>query len=123
MILRNKLILVKISRYDNVTSYFMRINQVRDQISIIGEKLDDKELVNVALNGLPKSWEPIFKGFCARENLSYWKRLWDDCIYEETWEDYNVGNKEYGEEKLALVRQAKKRKGKGSKGNNDGGTS
>jgi len=42
MILRNKLILVKISRYGNVTSYIMRINQVRDQISIIGEELDDK---------------------------------------------------------------------------------
>jgi hypothetical protein len=50
------------SRSDNVTSYLMRITQVRDQLAAIGEKTEDVELVNVALNGLPKSWEPFVKG-------------------------------------------------------------
>jgi hypothetical protein len=49
------------SRYDNVTSYFMRITWARGHIATIGEKLDDVELVNVALNGFPKSWEPFFQ--------------------------------------------------------------
>jgi hypothetical protein len=53
------------SRSDNVTSYFMRITQVHDQLAAIGEKVDDVELVNVALNGLPKSWEPFVKGVCT----------------------------------------------------------
>jgi hypothetical protein len=30
------------------------------------------ESVNVALNGLPKSWEPFFKGVCAQENFPDW---------------------------------------------------
>jgi hypothetical protein len=47
---------------DNVTSYFMRITQVRDQLAAIGEKLDDVELVNVALNGFPNSWKPFVQG-------------------------------------------------------------
>jgi hypothetical protein len=65
MILRNKLRSMQMSRSDNVTSYFMRITQVRDQLAAIGEKVDDVELVNVALNGFPKSWEPFVKGVCA----------------------------------------------------------
>ena len=43
------------SIYDNVTIYFMSITQVRDHITVIWEKKKDEELMNVALNGLPKS--------------------------------------------------------------------
>jgi hypothetical protein len=92
MILRNKLRLVHMSRSDNVTNYLMRITQVCDQLASIGEKKEDAELMNVALNGLPKSWEPFVKGVCARENIPYWQRLWDDCIQEETREE-SKGNK------------------------------
>jgi hypothetical protein len=84
MVLRNKLRSMQMSRYDNVTSYLMRITQVHDQLAAIGEKMEDTELMNVALNGLPKSWEPFVKGVCARENIPDWQRLWDDCIQEET---------------------------------------
>jgi hypothetical protein len=74
MVLRNKLRSVQMSRSDNVTNYFMRITQVCDQLAAIGEKTEDTELVNVALNGLPKSWEPFVKGVCAWENLPDWQR-------------------------------------------------
>jgi hypothetical protein len=53
------------SRSNNVSIYFMRITQVRDQLVAIGDKMEDVEIINVALNGLPKSWEPFVKGFCA----------------------------------------------------------
>jgi hypothetical protein len=55
MVLRNRLRLVQMSRSDNATSYFMRITQVHDLLSSIGEKMKDVELMNVALTGLPKS--------------------------------------------------------------------
>jgi len=57
---------------NNVTNYFMRTTQVHDKLAAIEEKLDEIELVNVALNGFPKSWEPFFKGFCAHEKIPYW---------------------------------------------------
>jgi hypothetical protein len=69
MVLRNRPRCVQMSRSDNVTSYFMRITQVCDQFVSIREKMDDLELVNMALNSLPKSWERFVKGFCAREKL------------------------------------------------------
>jgi hypothetical protein len=40
MILRNKLRSVQMSRSDNITSYFMRITQVCDQLATIGEKVE-----------------------------------------------------------------------------------
>jgi hypothetical protein len=120
MVLRNKLRSIQMSRSDNVTSYFMRITQTRDQLAAIGEKVDEAELVNVALNGFTKSWEPFVKGVCAWEKLPDWQRLWDDCIQEETWEESKASRQEDGEENLALVSQAKKGKGKG---NSEGATS
>jgi hypothetical protein len=63
MVLRNKLISLQMSRSDNVTNYFMWIIQVCDQLAAIGEKTEDAELLNVALNGLPKSWEPFSREF------------------------------------------------------------
>jgi 2-phosphoglycerate kinase len=68
MVLKNKLKSVQMSRSDNVTSYFTRITQIHDQLATIREILDDVKLVNVALNGFRKSWEPFVKGVCAREN-------------------------------------------------------
>jgi hypothetical protein len=44
---------------------------VHDHIVAIGEKMEDIKLVNVALNDLPKYWEPLFKGVVIRENLPY----------------------------------------------------
>jgi hypothetical protein len=40
--------------------------------------------VNVALKGLPRSWEPFEQGIYARERLPWFDRLWIDCIQEET---------------------------------------
>jgi hypothetical protein len=125
MLLRNKLRSVQISRYENVTNYFMRITRICDQLAAIGEKLDDVEFINVALNGFSKSLEPFFKGVCTREKLPYWQRIWDDFIHEDTWEE-SKGNKQGSSDvNLALVSNTRKGKGKGSnkKGNSDGGTS
>ena len=65
---------------DTVVSYLMRIAQIRDQLVAIGEAIEDTELVNVALNGFPKPWEPFVQGICAREKLPSFDRLWIDCI-------------------------------------------
>ena len=57
---------------------------MHDKITTIGEKKEEVEIMNVALNGLPKSWEPFVNGVCTQEYLPDWKRIWDDCIQEET---------------------------------------
>jgi hypothetical protein len=89
------------SRSDLVTSYLMKITKIRDQLAAVGEKVHDTELVNTALNGFSKPWEPFGMGICPTEKLSTFERLWDDCIQEETQES-KVCRQE-GDENLALV--------------------
>jgi len=101
----------------------MRITHTCNQLAIILEKVDNIELVNVALNGFTKSWEPFFEGFCSQYKLLYWQRLWDDCIKEEAQEESKSKNKGNGYENLAFVIQTRKGKGKGSKGKSEGETS
>jgi hypothetical protein len=113
MVLRNKLRSTQMSRSDSVTSYLMKITQIRDQLAAVGEKVVNAELVNTTLNGFSKPWEPFVKGICARENLPTFERLWDNCIQEETQEESKASRQE-GDKNLALVSQTKKGKGKGS---------
>lgn len=88
MVMRNKLQDFRMSISDNVISCLMRIIQIHDQPTVVGEKVLDAELVNVALNGFIKSWESLIKGIRTREHISnFWKRLWDDWIQGETLEE------------------------------------
>jgi hypothetical protein len=65
LILKHQLQVVEMSSSDTVASYLMRITQIHDQLAAIGEAVDNTELVNVALSGLLKSWEPFVQGICA----------------------------------------------------------
>jgi hypothetical protein len=57
MSLKNELCDMKMNDDDNITSYFVRISQLRDQLQAIEEITSEKELVNIVLNGLPKTWD------------------------------------------------------------------
>jgi hypothetical protein len=92
----------------------MRITHIYDQLAVIGEVVLDVELVNVALNGFTKAWEPFIMGICSQEKLPKWERLWDACIQEETWKE-SISNKQKrgGEdENLSLLSKTKKGKEK-----------
>jgi hypothetical protein len=47
--------------------------------------VSDLELINMALNGFVKYWEPFSKGLYSQENILDWNRHWDDIIQKETW--------------------------------------
>ena len=50
---------MKMNEDDNITSYFEKISQLRDQLQVIEEIISKKELVNIVLNGLPKTWDAL----------------------------------------------------------------
>jgi hypothetical protein len=112
IILQNKLRSIEMTRSNPITSYLMKVTQIHDQLAVVVEKIADAELVNVALNGFPTSWEPFVKGICACENLPKFERLWDDCIQEET-QMKSKASKKGGDDNLALIGQTKKGRGKG----------
>jgi hypothetical protein len=57
MSLKNELRDMKMNDEENITSCFVRISQLRDQLQAIEEIILEKELVNIVLNGLPKTWD------------------------------------------------------------------
>jgi hypothetical protein len=73
----------------------MRISQIRDKHVAIGEAIDDTELMNVALNGFPESWEPFVQGICTREKLPPFDKLWIDCIQDEALIESKNGKQRY----------------------------
>jgi hypothetical protein len=73
--LKHQLQVVRMSSEDMFLNYLMRITRIKYQLVAIGDKVEDVELVNVALIGLPRSWEPFLQGTCARDKLLDFDRL------------------------------------------------
>ena len=69
---------------DTATSYLTKFSQVRDELGVVGEKMEDEELVRYALNGFTAKWHRFVQQVVARENLPNWTRLWDDFVQEES---------------------------------------
>jgi hypothetical protein len=55
MSLKNELCDMKMNDDENIKSYFVRISQLRDQLQDIEGIILEKELLNIVLNGLPKT--------------------------------------------------------------------
>jgi putative lipoic acid-binding regulatory protein len=67
MSLKNELRDMKMNDDDIITSYFVRISQLRDQLQAIEEIISEKELVNKVLKGLPKTWDAFAASMNTRK--------------------------------------------------------
>jgi hypothetical protein len=82
--LRNQLRNMKMENSESVSSYLMRVSQIRDQLVAIRDIISDKEIVTTTLNGFPTFWIPFVQGVCARSKLPKFDKLWVDCTHEES---------------------------------------
>ena len=57
MNLRTQLKGTKMSKGESIQDYFTRFSQFREQLSAIGDTLDEDELVITNLNGLTRPWD------------------------------------------------------------------
>ena len=57
MHLWNQLKNVKIQNAETIQSYFTRVSQIKEQLEVVGEDIDNGEVVMTTLNGLPRSWD------------------------------------------------------------------
>jgi hypothetical protein len=76
MSLKNELCDTKMTMDDTVASYFVRISQLRDQLQAIEEVIPEKEIVNIALNGLSRSWDAFAASMNTRKEFSMLEDLW-----------------------------------------------
>jgi hypothetical protein len=79
----NELCDMKMNDDDIITSYFVRISQLRDQLQAIEEIISEKELVNIVLNGLPKTWDAFSASMNTKEYPTL-EELWTCCAQEES---------------------------------------
>ena len=63
MTLRNRLKNVKIHNAETIQSYFTRVSQIKEQLEVVEEEVENAE---VTLNGLPGSWDSFMQGICDR---------------------------------------------------------
>jgi hypothetical protein len=84
MSLKNELCDMKMNDDDNITSYFVRISQLRDQLQAIEEIISEKELVNIVLNGLPKTWDAFSTSMNTRTKYPTFEEIWTCCAQEES---------------------------------------
>lgn len=67
--LRQQLHHVKMDKEDSVISFFIKISDLRDQLSAIGDIIPNKDIVMLELNGLPQSLEPFIQRISGRSKL------------------------------------------------------
>jgi GTP-sensing pleiotropic transcriptional regulator CodY len=84
MNLNNELCDTKMTKDDTIASYFVRISQLRDQLQAIEEAIPEKEVVNIALNCLSRSWDAFAASMNTRKEFPTLKELWTYCAQEET---------------------------------------
>jgi hypothetical protein len=84
MSLKNELYDMKMNDDDNITSYFIRISHLRYQLQAIEDITLEKELVNIVLNGIPKTWDAFAASMNTRKEYSTFEELWTCCAQEES---------------------------------------
>jgi hypothetical protein len=84
MSLKNELHDMKMNDDDSITSYFVRISQLRDQLQAIEEIISKKKLVNIVLNGLPKKWDAFAASMNTNKKYPTFEELWTCCAQEES---------------------------------------
>jgi hypothetical protein len=54
---------------DTITTFFMKISEIKDQLGAIGETITDRELLMITRNALPSHWEPFIQSISGRADL------------------------------------------------------
>jgi hypothetical protein len=75
MSMKNELRDMKMNDDDSITSYFVRISQLRDQMQAIEEITSEKELVNIVLNGIPKTEDAFAASMNTRKEYPTFEEL------------------------------------------------
>ena len=61
---------------ETMTSLFTKISQVRYQLLRIGVMMDDGDIVQTTINGLPSSWETFLDTIYGQDVQSKFEILW-----------------------------------------------
>ena len=57
--LKDQLHQVKFTKDDSISSYFLKIAQIKDQLAVVHESVPDRDLVLTSMGGLRSEWKPF----------------------------------------------------------------
>ena len=60
MTLRNQL-----KNVETIQSYFTRVSQIKEQLEVVDEEVENAEIVITIFNGLLGSWDSFIQGMCS----------------------------------------------------------
>lgn len=80
MSLRNKLYRMKKSKDEHVTSFLMRVSQLRDHLQGLGEPITGSEVTICVLNALPPKWSSLATIIYSKKDSTPFDDLWTQCI-------------------------------------------
>ena len=106
MTLRKRLKNVKIQNAETIQYYFTRVSQIKEQLEVVDEEVENAEIVITNFNGIPRSWDSFIQGICARKKLVKFNKLWEECSQEEA--QIVAREEKMGSQDQALTVQSKK---------------
>jgi hypothetical protein len=82
--LKHQLQNLKMTKFDTISTFFMKISEIIDQLGAIGETITKREIAMITLNALLIHWEPFIQSISGRADLPQFDHLWVECTQEET---------------------------------------
>lgn len=82
--LRNQLYRTRMSNDEYMSTYLMKISQLRDQLQRLGEVIFDSQITTCVLNALPSEWRSFATSLYSRKDTTPFDEIWVQCILEET---------------------------------------
>ena len=114
--LKQDLLYIKMKSGESITSYFLRITKLKDQLPTMQSQVNDKELSMIALRGLPLLWETFIQGLSSRPELPKFDQLKNECTQEESrLASRGLSSNQEGDIQTLYTKSNKKRKFKNNK--------
>ena len=105
---------------NSIAKYLTKFTQCKDELGSVGVTVDDEDLVDLALLGLPKSWHSYQDSVNGQEKLLGWERLWSDLMQEEIRQTTRDGSSSKASDEENFALDAKAKKGKRKKASQSG---
>ena len=117
--MKNQLKNIKKDKDEPIQSYFMRLTEIGNNLLAIGEAISEREMVLIALGGLPCDWHVFNTTILNNNVIPDFDEILTRCTQEETRmmeRDYpSNGN---GSDPTAFVAHAKKKNNGGPRNQN-----
>jgi len=81
---RTKLYKMKISREERITSYFMKVFEIRDQLQELGEVMSDREMTTIVFDALLYEWRKFVSSIYGKKETTPFSDFWSLCKIEES---------------------------------------